>query len=137
MTGEYQHSLDAKGRLFIPARLRDELATRSTSRCRTSAASGPTAPRAAELCGQGAIHALCGPQKDAAVSSPARRSATLTAQGRALLPQALRGFCRTDKKCNRRRLRTTTPELWDMRYLEACAPGRDHAGIHRVHYEGA
>ncbi len=25
MTGEYQHSLDAKGRLFIPARLRDEL----------------------------------------------------------------------------------------------------------------
>ena len=25
MTGEYQHSLDSKGRLFIPARLRDEL----------------------------------------------------------------------------------------------------------------
>lgn len=25
MTGEYQHSLDAKGRLFIPSRLRDEL----------------------------------------------------------------------------------------------------------------
>ena len=25
MTGEYQHSLDTKGRLFIPARLRDEL----------------------------------------------------------------------------------------------------------------
>ncbi len=25
MTGEYHHSLDAKGRLFIPARLRDEL----------------------------------------------------------------------------------------------------------------
>lgn len=25
MTGEYKHSLDSKGRLFIPARLRDEL----------------------------------------------------------------------------------------------------------------
>ena len=38
MTGEYQHALDNKGRIFIPARLRDELgqvlyATLSMDRC--------------------------------------------------------------------------------------------------------
>jgi len=38
VTGEYQHNLDAKGRLFIPARLRDELGdvfyvTLSMDRC--------------------------------------------------------------------------------------------------------
>jgi len=38
VTGEYQHNLDAKGRLFIPARLRDELGdvfyvTLSIDRC--------------------------------------------------------------------------------------------------------
>jgi len=41
MTGVYQHTLDAKGRLFIPARLRDELGdtfyvTLSMEKCLTA-----------------------------------------------------------------------------------------------------
>ncbi len=32
MYGKYKHSVDPKGRLFVPSKLRDELGGRSTSR---------------------------------------------------------------------------------------------------------
>lgn len=49
MTGEYQHTLDSKGRLFIPAKLRDELGDTFTSLCPTNAAFGLTAPKAGRV----------------------------------------------------------------------------------------
>ena len=90
MTGEYQHSLDAKGRLFIPARLREELGaefyvTLSMDKC---------------LCAYSAENWQIFSDKVNAMPYVKQRAmrplyafaskCELDAQGRVLLPQSLR-----------------------------------------------
>lgn len=92
MTGEYQHTLDAKGRLFIPARLREELGdtfylTVSDERClRAYNAEG----------WQSFVDRIrMMPYVDRKKMRPFFACAAkceLDAQGRALLPQMLRDF---------------------------------------------
>ena len=76
MTGEYQHSIDTKGRLFIPAALREELGdtiyvTISIERALAARRIRPLFVNAAKC--------------------------TLDAQGRILVPQKLRAFANLKK----------------------------------------
>lgn len=92
MTGVYPHSLDAKGRLFIPARLRDELGevfyvTLSMEKCLTAYSSEGW--KALEE----KIKAM--PRSKQIQMRPLFAHAAkceLDAQGRILLPAALRDF---------------------------------------------
>ncbi len=112
MTGEYQHSLDNKGRLFIPAKLRDELGevffiTLSMDRC---------------LCAYSNENWLSLSEKVSAMPYVKQRKmrplfahaarCELDAQGRALIPQSLRDYAGLVKNvtvvgCNNH------AELWD------------------------
>ena len=97
MTGVYQHTIDAKGRLAIPARLRDELGesfhvTLSTEKC-LSAYSNESWDELMEK-----IKAL--PRLSQKKMRPLFSHAAkceLDAQGRILLPQALRDFANLTK----------------------------------------
>ena len=97
MTGVYQHTIDAKGRLAIPARLRDELGesfhvTLSTEKC-LSAYSNESWDELMEK-----IKAL--PRLSQKKMRPLFSHAAkceLDAQGRILLPQALRDFANLKK----------------------------------------
>ena len=97
MTGVYQHSIDAKGRLAIPARLRDELGesfyiTLSTEKC-LSAYSNDSWNELMEK-----IKAL--PRLSQKKMRPLFSHAAkceLDSQGRILLPQALRDFANLSK----------------------------------------
>lgn len=112
MTGEYRHNLDAKGRLFIPAKLKDELGdtfyiTLSMDKC-LSAYSSESWQRFSE--------------KVDAMSRVRQRSmrplfafaakCELDNQGRILIPQHLREYAGLCKNvvvvgCNRH------AEIWD------------------------
>ena len=112
MTGEYQHSLDSKGRIFIPAKLREELGevfyiTISMDRC---------------LCVYSSENWKALSDKVSAMSYIKQRKmrplfahaakCELDSQGRALIPQSLRDFAGLTKNvtvvgCNNH------AELWD------------------------
>ena len=112
MTGEYKHSLDSKGRIFIPAKLRDELGevffvTLSMDRC---------------LCAYSKENWQSLSEKVNAMPYVKQRKmrplfahaarCELDAQGRALIPQSLRDYAGLVKNvtvvgCNNH------AELWD------------------------
>ena len=112
MTGEYQHSLDSKGRLFIPAKLRAELGevfyiTLSMDRC---------------LCAYSSENWQLFSEKVNAMPYVKQRKmrplfahaarCELDSQGRALIPQNLRDYAGLSKAvtvvgCNNH------AELWD------------------------
>lgn len=112
VTGEYEHTLDAKGRLFIPARLRDELGnvfyvTLSMDRC-LSAYSGESWQAFSDK-----VNAM--PYVKQRKMRPLFAFAArceLDGQGRVLLPQNLREYAGLEKDvaivgCNNH------AEVWD------------------------
>ena len=112
MTGEYQHTLDAKGRLSIPARLRDDLGetfyvTLSMDKC-LSAYSAESWQEFRDK-----VNAM--PYVKQRKMRPLFAHAAkceLDAQGRALIPQNLRDFANLTKSvtvvgCNNH------AEFWD------------------------
>jgi MraZ protein len=112
VTGEYQHTLDNKGRLFIPAKLRDELGevffiTISMDRC-LCAYSGENW---AALSDKVSAMPYVKQRRMRPLFAHAARC-ELDSQGRALLPQMLRDYAGLKKNvtvvgCNNH------AELWD------------------------
>lgn len=112
MTGEYQHSLDSKGRIFIPAKLRDELGevfyiTISMDRCLCVYSSDNWK----ELSDKVSAMPYVKQRKMRPLFAHAARC-ELDGQGRALIPQNLRDFAGLSKNvavvgCNNH------AELWD------------------------
>ena len=120
MTGEYQHSLDSKGRLFMPAKLRDELGevffiTISMDRC-LCAYSGESWK---DLSERVSAMPYVKQRKMRPLFAHAARC-ELDAQGRALIPQKLRDYAGFTKNvtvvgCNNH------AELWDSEaWKEVC-----------------
>ena len=112
MTGEYQHSLDSKGRLFIPAKLRDELGevffvTLSMERCLCAYSSENWQTFSDKVNAMPYVKQ----RKMRPLFAHAARC-ELDSQGRALIPQNLREYAGLTKSvtvvgCNNH------AELWD------------------------
>ena len=90
MYGTYQHSLDAKGRIFIPARLRDELGeefyvTLSPEKCLTAYSNESWEKILAKVGMMSKIN-----QKKARFLFSHAENCKLDSQGRILLPSSLR-----------------------------------------------
>ncbi len=112
MTGEYQHSLDNKGRIFIPAKLRDELGevffvTLSMDRCLCAYSSENWKSLSEKVSAMPYVKQ----RKMRPLFAHAARC-ELDAQGRALIPMSLREYAGLEKNvtvvgCNNH------AELWD------------------------
>ena len=118
MTGEFQHNLDAKGRLFVPVRMREELGdvfyvTISMERC-LCAYSGESWRNISDK-----VNVM--PNVKQRMMRPLFANAArceLDKQGRVLLPQNLREYAGLDKNvtvvgCNNH------AEFWDSDAWEA------------------
>ena len=118
MTGEYQHSLDNKGRLFIPAKLRDELGevfyvTLSMDKCLCAYSSENWAAFSEKVNAMPYVKQ----RKMRPLFAHAARC-ELDSQGRALIPQNLRDYAGLTKSvtvlgCNNH------AELWDTESWKA------------------
>lgn len=126
MTGEYQHALDNKGRLFIPAKLREELGeifflTLSMDRC---------------LCAYSAENWQALSDKVNAMPYVRQRrmrplfayaaKCELDSQGRALIPQNLRDYAELEKNvtvvgCNNH-AELWNSETWAKVFAEETTP---------------
>jgi len=99
MTGEYAHSIDAKGRLFFPAKLRDELGTVfhiTLSFTEDECLSAYSADIWEQIMAK--LNSL--PYSKQNLMRPIFANATkceMDAQGRILLPQKLRTFAGLEK----------------------------------------
>ena len=112
MTGEYQHSLDSKGRIFIPAKLRDELGevfyvTLSMDRCLSVYSAENWRIFSEKVSAMPYVKQ----RKMRPLFAHAARC-ELDSQGRALIPQNLRDYANLVKNvavigCNNH------AELWD------------------------
>lgn len=118
MTGEFQHSLDNKGRLFIPARLREELGevfymTISMDRCLCVYSSDSWESFSAKVSAMPYIK-----QRRMRPLFAHAAKCELDSQGRTIIPQNLRAYANLTKNvtvvgCNNH------AELWDSEAWKA------------------